>query len=380
MRAPLRPQWLTFRPLRPWHPRAPAPTTVPRCIATTDAANAAPIDLPKLVLSPGSSRHNSLPSFLEYAERTKLAPETTLYVGTHYEYVTARALMRLGFSLLRVGRRADAGIDLIGHWVLGPLREPLPVIVQCKVRKTSLGPSHVRELEGSFQNTPADWRRRDVLGLLITTFKATKGMLDALGQSRWPIGFVLVTKSGLVQQFVWNRAAAERGLEGVGVTVRHTPRAMLSDAEVETVDEELPQLARKRLTKFKHAGTRKDIQLTWMGSPIFPERQDIAKETERLFRDIDLDNETPRHVTLYKIVKQVEGRPRTAHLDPSPRGGVVGERKRGKGFAGNTPESVIVLPPTKCGDDAPTTIDDMPAPKRGRPIGSKNKSKVLRAE
>ena len=108
-------------------------------------------------------------TFMEYATRTKMQTASTVYVGTHYEYTAALALMRLGFSLLRSGTRGDAGIDLIGHWVLAPVSEPLPIIVQCKARTSSLGPLNVRELEGSFRGVPPNWRGKPVLGLLVTT-------------------------------------------------------------------------------------------------------------------------------------------------------------------------------------------------------------------
>ncbi|KAF2259001.1 hypothetical protein CC78DRAFT_449711, partial [Lojkania enalia] len=171
---------------------------------------------------PGSPYHNSLPSFLAYASRVNLSPTKTVYVGTHYEYVTALSLLRLGFSLLRTGRKSDAGIDLIGHWLLPPLRSPIPVIVQCKARNITLSPKHVRELEGALQGVPPEWRGKDVLGLLVTTRGATRGVLEALGRNRKAMGFVKVSREGTVEQFVWNKAAGERGLEGVGVTVRHT--------------------------------------------------------------------------------------------------------------------------------------------------------------
>ncbi|KAF1835944.1 hypothetical protein BDW02DRAFT_567546 [Decorospora gaudefroyi] len=339
MRPSLRPTWPKQRSLHAWLPRAP-PHRVPRRIATTHAQNAAPVDMPKLVVSPGSAHHNSLLSFVEYAKRVNLASGNSVYVGTHYEYTSALALMRLGFSLLRIGRKDDAGIDLIGHWVLAPLREPLPVIIQCKARRMSVSPAHIRELEGAFRGIPPDWRNKDVLGLLVTTLKATKGVLEAVGMSRWPMGFVLVTKTGLVQQFLWNRAASERGLEGVGVTVRHTPRALLAELGEEETEEPSPKTPKKRLAKFKNAGTRKDIQLTWMGSPIFPDRETLDQETVQLMH-------------------------RVSHAP-------------GQGRAKGSKNKVVAeeIPPPK--PQVPPTADTEPAPKRrGRPIGSKTKPRPI---
>ena len=329
------PPWLKQTSLLPWHPRVAPQIYVPRRIATTSADSPAPVDIPKLIIAPGSSRHNSLPTFLEYAKRVNLTSEKTSYIGTHYEYTSALALMRFGLSLLRIGSKDDAGIDLIGHWVMAPLREPLPVIIQCKARKHSLSPAHVRELEGSFQGTPPDWKNKDVLGLLVTTRKATKGMMEAVGKSEWPMGFVLISREGLVEQFVWNRAASEKGLEGVGVTLRHTPRALIETttkvADALTAANPSTAKPKKRANKFPGTGTRKDIQLTWMGSPIFPDRKDLAQETVKLMRYIDPEDihiPVPREYKVFAPDNRM-GRPRTHNDAPSPRGGVLkAQRKR----------------------------------------------------
>jgi hypothetical protein len=362
MRPFLRPTWPTHSSLLAWLPRA-TPHRIPRRIATTSAQNAAPVDLPRMIISPGSAHHNSLPTFLDYAKRTNLSSHAALYIGTHYEYTSALALMRLGFSLLRVGRTSDAGIDLIGHWILAPLRGPLPVIIQCKARKISVNPSHIRELEGSFHGIPANWKQKDVLGLLVTTKKATKGVLEALGRSQWPMGFVLVSREGLIQQFVWNRAASDRGLEGVGVTVRHTPRILLSDAEHETEDDS--GTSKKRSAKFKNAGTRRDIQLTWMGSPIFPERKHLEKETLDLMRSISTDDKVP------VVEKRRPGRPKGSKNKPVPKATeVVAPRPRGRP-KGTTKHYVDKMPSPR-GGLVPLTLKTC----CGRPKGSKTKRKT----
>ena len=360
MRPFLRVAWLKHASLLPWHPRTAPQSLVPRRIATTSAQNAAPVDLPRLIVKNGAKAHNSLATFIDYANRKSLSPLKTYYIGTHYEYTTALSFMRLGFSLLRTGAKNDAGIDLIGHWVLAPLNEPLPVIIQCKVRRSSVGPSHVRELEGSFRGIPPDWKNKPVLGLLVTTLKATKGTMEAIARSPWPMGFVMMSKQGLIQQFVWNRAASDRGLQGVGVTLRHTPRALLPASEIlEVEDETSPR--KKRATKFANAGTQKDIQLTWMGSPIFPERNTLDQETLDLIHLVDPVVKLKASAPLGKPRRR-PGRPRkgeesifdskmgpkpTLHLAPSPRGGQIAKPRL----------------PAK-------------ATKAGRPKGSKNKVKV----
>ncbi|KAH7351419.1 hypothetical protein BKA66DRAFT_476055 [Pyrenochaeta sp. MPI-SDFR-AT-0127] len=362
MRPSLRPPWLKQTSLLPWLPRAAPQTLVPRRIATTSAANSAPVDIPKLIITPGSVHHNSLPSFLEYAQRTKLSPDKTYYVGTHYEYTTALSLMRLGFSLLRVGRKQDAGIDLIGHWVLAPLREPLPVIIQCKARKISVNPSHVREMEGSFQGIPADWRNKDVLGLLVTTKKATKGVLEALGQSRWPMGFVLVSREGTVEQFLWNRAASERGLEGVGVTVRHTP--LVTEVKVGQEEEKhKPKTSSKPQAKSKNTGTKKEIQLTWMGSPIFPDRDNLDQETVKLMSVVSGDEDVGKPAMKRKSSAILDKRSAVVHV-PGQRGRPKGSRTLRSAKAPFPRGGQI--PKKRAG-----TVET-----RGRPKGSKNKPKA----
>ncbi|KAG9195611.1 hypothetical protein G6011_00732 [Alternaria panax] len=411
MRPFLRPSWPDRTPILAWLPQA-TPHRVPRRIATTSARNAAPVDLPKFSVSPGSRHHNSLPSFFEYAERTGLQLTSSYAVGTVYEYMSALALMRLGFSLLRSGRSDDAGIDLIGHWVLGPLREPMPTIIQCKSRTVNCGPNHIRELEGSFQGIPPDWRKKDVLGLLVTTKKATLGVLRALGQSQWPMGFVLISRQGLIEQFVWNRVASERGLEGVGVTLRHTPRALLGESGEEVDEDE--KVSKKIRAKFRNAGTRKDIQLTWMGSPIFPDRDSLDEETLKLIRQITPgEDEAPPVVEVVKrprgrpkgtttevmakrIVEKVAprpvGRPWTIWSEkaPTPRGGRIPKKIKepcGGHIVGRPPGSKTKRrtprpePATSIGPKRPVGRPRLNPPivrrtKLGRPPGSKTKPKA----
>ncbi|KAF2136676.1 uncharacterized protein K452DRAFT_292194 [Aplosporella prunicola CBS 121167] len=212
-------------------------------------------DKPNPIITPGSENHNDLPSFLAYAERVGLTSEKTVYVGTHYEYIVAQSLARLGFGLVRTGRASDFGIDLLGTWTLhiprnsneatDPPPPPKPktkrrsaakppphdqqilrVLIQCKNTNIAPGPKHIRELEGAFTGAPAAWRSAgDFLGLLACTQKATRGVIDALARSRWPMGFLKVNPGdGRVEQFVWNPSARQRGLEGLGVTLRYLPQ------------------------------------------------------------------------------------------------------------------------------------------------------------
>lgn len=177
------------------------------------------------IIAPGSEQHNDLNSFLDYAKRVELADTSTVYVGTHYEYTVASSLQSLGFDLTRTGRASDYGIDLLGHWSVPSLPKPIRVLLQCKAHNKGLTPANVRELEGAFPGAPAGWRGGGVLGFLVATNQATKGMRDALIRSHLPMGFLQVTAEGTVLQFIWNHEAAQQGLEGMGVTNRFSPRS-----------------------------------------------------------------------------------------------------------------------------------------------------------
>ena len=176
----------------------------------------------KLMYPPGpSSQHSDLATFLAYAKRIGLDDKSTVYVGTHYEYTVAASLSGYGFSLKRIGGASDYGTDLVGTWALPSLSQPLRVLVQCKAGAQRVGPQHVRELEGAFVGAPVGWRGDGVLGVLVSERPATKGVRDSLGRSRWPMAYACCSRDGTVTQMLWNRRAAEDGLEGFGVAPRH---------------------------------------------------------------------------------------------------------------------------------------------------------------
>lgn len=168
-----------------------------------------------------SQSHHDLPSFLEYATRINMDPKSTTYVGTHYEYTVQNALERLGISLKRIGGKSDYGIDLLGTWSVPSALQPLKVLVQCKAFARKIEPSQARELEGAFVGAPIGWREAGVLGLLVSQKSATKGVREALGRSRWPMGYVLCGDDGKILQMLWNRKAQQEGLEGIEVGLKY---------------------------------------------------------------------------------------------------------------------------------------------------------------
>ncbi|KAI6087993.1 hypothetical protein F4821DRAFT_98280 [Hypoxylon rubiginosum] len=173
---------------------------------------------------PPSTEHHDLASYAAYAARTGLDVTSKTYVGTAYEYTVAAALARLNFTVRRVGGRADCGIDLLGLWRVPSSPIPVRVLAQCKAssaQSTRVGPHLVRELEGAFAGAPAGWRgATGVLGLLVAQKPATRGVRDALGRSRWPMGYVSCSRDGRLEQMLWNERARQEGLEGLGATVQ----------------------------------------------------------------------------------------------------------------------------------------------------------------
>ncbi|KAF2971106.1 hypothetical protein GQX73_g2464 [Xylaria multiplex] len=200
--------------------------------------------------------------------------ESKVFIGTHYEYSIASALRPLGFDLRRVGGQSDKGIDLLGTWSVPstPKHLPLRVILQCKAYSTAkgakIGPQFVRELEGAYLGAPSGWRGSGVVGLLITQRPATKGVREALANSRQPLGYVSCSGDGALEQMLWNRRAEEEGLEGMGVTAR--------------------------LSEEDRQGDTRRLVLTWKGRPyeapcIYPT---IGSEAAEPLQDIGADTES----------------------------------------------------------------------------------------
>jgi hypothetical protein len=162
-------------------------------------------------LPEANSLHTDLSSFLRHARRMSLSPISKTYLGTRYEYLSKSALQRFGFELQRTGKTGDRGVDLAGWWHLPAVSQntshldPVPkestfrhdavghalterirVLVQCK-RMTGtrkLAPATIREMDGAFQGGPAGWRQDgSVLGIIVSTKPATKGVVSALGAS-----------------------------------------------------------------------------------------------------------------------------------------------------------------------------------------------------
>ena len=246
-------QFLSLRQFLPprqcvrWQSTAPAAEQQPPSTSARSAAG--PPSDP--LLPPSAVPHHSLATFLAHARRTGLAPSSTTYVGTHYEYTCQNALARLGFALARTGGRADAGIDLLGTWRLpgssganestgednrnsngGP--PPLRCLIQCKALAKKVGPHVVREVEGAFAGAPSGWRGDTCVGVLCASRPATPGVREAIRRSKRGLVWMFVEErtkggegekgdrtGGRVRQMLWNDRVAEMGAEGVDVGLRY---------------------------------------------------------------------------------------------------------------------------------------------------------------
>ena len=236
-------------------------------------------------VEPSSSHHSSLLTFLSHARSANLSPKSSVYNGTLYEYLCLETLSSpsYGFSLTRVGQRNDAGVDLIGEWtppvsvgatrngVSGEDRFPFPlrVLIQCKSSGKKLSPNVVRELEGCVAGAPAGWRGEHTLAVLCAKREASKGVRDAVRDAGMGVVWIMIepvwqqsampsrafalddtaeeekgggeemnlegTKIpiGRVRQMLWNRRAADVGLEAVKVCMSYVKEESKGDMERE---------------------------------------------------------------------------------------------------------------------------------------------------
>ena len=180
------------------------------------------------------------------------------HVGTSYEHLCARTLLRLEFQhLTRTGGRADKGIDLLGKWL--PLflqytkSPPLNVAVQCKAVARKAGPEMIRELEGALAGAPGAWRGEDTIGVLCAKREVTAGVRDALRRSKRGLVWVMVedlddakkegkkgtreggekgagasnepeqAREGRIKQILWNDRVQKLVGELTGTGVIHVP-------------------------------------------------------------------------------------------------------------------------------------------------------------
>lgn len=199
----------------------------------------APVPTQKALLRTKGPEHHDVATYEAYAAHTGLNTNSTVYVGTHYEYTVAKALEKFGFDLQRIGGRDDVGIDLKGNWTL-PIppetdEKPLRVILQCKASKSyivKIPPRNARELEGSFSGAPPGFRNHKVVAFLVAPTFASKGILEAFNRSSRSMGFISCSLGGKVQQIIWNYTAEDKLLHQVQALTRFSVKRGKKEQEV----------------------------------------------------------------------------------------------------------------------------------------------------
>ncbi|KAL7268564.1 hypothetical protein RUND412_008806 [Rhizina undulata] len=177
-----------------------------------------------LKLTP-SDQHRDLESFLQYAKNSNMDTESTVYVGTLYEYTVLSALSKINMNLSRFGGPGDGGIDIRGTWELPEpvegTEEPriLNFLIQCKIKQMRTGPVFVRELEGAIASSDD----RKTVGMLASSTPCTSGSIKKMLLSRRPLAFCCIrpyAEGGSLRQFIWN-GPADVLLKGLGVTTSY---------------------------------------------------------------------------------------------------------------------------------------------------------------
>ena len=159
-----------------------------------------------------------------------------------------------------------------------------------------------------------------ILGLLVSTGDATRGVREALGRSRWPVGFLKVSTSfgnresmmstnvnesdderdnsdvkvnvdpaintddtnvrATIEQFIWNYVATDRWLTGLGVAVSYfdDSSSSASSSSSQTSSRRDPNSSSPGgdadgrddgiVAEEKTSALRKEISLTWKGEPL----------------------------------------------------------------------------------------------------------------
>ncbi len=109
---------------------------------------------------------------------------------------------------------ADGRTDEVDH--SEKVREKIKVVIQCKrISPTaraarSIGPNVLRELEGAFRGAPVGWRAREgVLGVLVSTRAATKGVIEGMRRSERALAWVLLDEIKDVESNAAGRAEVE---------------------------------------------------------------------------------------------------------------------------------------------------------------------------
>ena len=93
------------------------------------------------------------------------------------------------------------------------------MLIQCKAHTTTPpGPNFIRELSGTVAaHSPS------AVAFLVSIYPCTPGARNALRFATFPMGYLCISKIGIVRQFIWNQAAASLLGARLGVGIRHLP-------------------------------------------------------------------------------------------------------------------------------------------------------------
>ncbi|KAJ3092532.1 hypothetical protein HK102_006084 [Quaeritorhiza haematococci] len=151
---------------------------------------------------------------------TKLIQRSTVARGTEFERLIKLCLGAYGMELSRVGGAGDQGVDLRGSWTLlrpntnSPTTNVLlPLFVQCKRYSKPVGPSTLRELEGTaFRETSLSSTSGSTssnllsytpytVGILACTNGMSSQALDQFQSSRAALAFAVLSEDTIRKHY-----------------------------------------------------------------------------------------------------------------------------------------------------------------------------------
>lgn len=151
---------------------------------------------------------------------------STVARGTAYEHACLSLLRSwLKMDIYRTGGAHDQGRDLCGWWspyatneTDAHAHERIRVIAQCKAESRALGPSVVREMEGTLLRATWEAKTTALVGVMASHSGFSKQAKMYMRSSRLPLMFLhLATQDQgtlVCKGFLWNEALADGPLQG----------------------------------------------------------------------------------------------------------------------------------------------------------------------
>lgn len=128
------------------------------------------------------------------------------------------------------------------------------------------------------------------------------------------MGFLKIDHDGRIEQFLWNRSAQARGLEGLGVTIRYLLPPLSGDADPQADEKN------KGVTKGESETAWTDVGLTWDGWPLPYLKSEEIDSLEGLnMEEVELVEETAEAKADQEgtepTVKKTRGRRKKSDID-----------------------------------------------------------------